>query len=144
MNQGEKEIMKHLRQGKKLNISAIARELDLPISTVADKLKRIDEKYVMKRSSLLDFKNLGYSSHSIIAIKSSTHQKTEILDFLKSQKCVNSIYHTNSGFSFVVDVVCKDGFQFINWVEEMKGKFPMEIERFQILKIEDRERFIPE
>ena len=144
MNQGEKEIMKHLRQGKKLNISAIARELDIPISTVADKLKRIEEKYVSKRSSLLDYKSLGYTAHHIVAIKSSPQQKNEILDFLKSQKCVNSIYHTNSNFSFLVELVCKDSFYFINWMDQLKSKFALELQPFQILKIEERERFMPE
>lgn len=144
MNNNEKKIMKHLRQGKKVNISAIARELSIPISTVADNLRRIEEKYVVKRSSLLDFKTLGYSSHNLIAIKSDPQQKIEILNFLKQQKCANSIYHTNSGFSFIVEVVCKDSFEFINWVEDMNRKFPIEFETFQILKIEDSERFVPE
>ncbi len=144
MNQNEKEIMKHLRQGKKLNISAIARELSLPISTVADKLKRIEEKYVTKRSSLLDYKSLGYTAHHIVAIKASPHQKSEVLDFLKQQKCVNSVYHTNSSFSFLIEVVCRDSFQFINWVEQLKSKFSVELQPFQILKVEERERFMPE
>jgi len=144
MNQSEKEIMKHIRQGKKLNISAIARELNLPISTVADKLKRIEEKYVTKRSSLLDYKSLGYTAHHIIAIKSGAQQKNEILDFLKQQKCVNSIYHTNSNFSFLIEIVCKDSFHFINWIEQLKSKFQLELQPFQILKIEERERFMPE
>lgn len=144
MNSHEKEIIKRLRRGKKVNVSAIAREMKLPVSTVADKIKKIDEKYVIKRSSLLNYSRLGYVSNHMLAIKARPSEKEGLLGFLKQQGCVNSIYHTNSNFSFLVEVVFRDNLEFINWLERMRAEFPIEMQTFQILKVEDKERFLPE
>ncbi len=139
----EKEIIKHLREGKRVNISAIARELGVPISTVADRIRKIEQKYVMKRSSLLDYAKLGYNSNQMIALKVAREKKKMLLDFLKQQKQVNSIYSTNSDYSFLVEVVCRNHFEFITWLDELKMKFPLEITSFQILKTEGKEMFVP-
>jgi len=144
MNPHEKDIIKRLRRGKRVNISAIARELGLPISTVADRIRKIDEKYVVKRSSLLDYSKMGYVSNHIIAIRTKPEEKERMLNFLKQQGCVNSIFHTNSNFSFLIEVVFRENFEFINWIEKMRAEFPIEMQSFQILKVEDKERFLPE
>lgn len=143
MNTKEREILKRLRHGKRVNVSAIARELKLPISTVADRIKRIDKRYVLKRSSLLDYSTFGYVSNHMLAIKAGQGEKEQMLQFLKQQNCVNSIYHTNSNFSFLVEVVFRDNLEFINWLESTRSMFQADIDSFQILKVEDKEKFIP-
>ena len=143
MKQKEKEIIKHLRKGKRVNISEIARELNLPISTVSDAIKRIERRYVLKRSSLLDYNKIGYSANAMLAVKVDSGKKIIFLDFLKKQDCVNSIYHVNSGFNFLVDIVCKDNLGLVNWIEDVKSRFSLEIMSFQILKIEEKEVFVP-
>ncbi|MFC1733893.1 Lrp/AsnC family transcriptional regulator [candidate division KSB1 bacterium] len=144
MNPKEKEIIQHLRKGKRVNISAIARELDVPISTIADRIRKIEQKYIMKRSSLLDYAKIGYNSNQMLAIKVDREKKSLLLDFLKKQKHVNSIYSINSNFSFLIELVCRNHFEFITWLDEIKMKFPLEITSFQILKVEDKEMFVPE
>ena len=142
MKQKEKEMIKYLRKGKRVNISEIARELNLPISTVRDRINRIEEKYILKRSSLLDYKKIGYSANVILAVKIDS-KKREFLDFLKEQKCINSIYRINSGYNFLFEVVFRDSLQLINWIEKIKALFVLEIISFQILKVEEKEKFIP-
>ena len=143
MKQKEKEIIKHLRKGKRVNISSIARELELPISTVSDAIRRIEKRYVLKRSSLLDYHKLGYYANAVVVIKIDSKQKHALLDFLKEQNCVNSIFHVNSGFNFLVEIVCKDNLELLNWIEDVKTKFDVEIMSFQILKVVEKERFVP-
>ena len=143
MKQKEKEIIKHLRKGKRVNISSIARELDLPVSTVSDAIRRIEKRYVLKRSSLLDYHRLGYNANAMVVIKVNPSQKHLILDFLEKENCVNSICHVNSGFNFLIELVCKDNLELLNWVEDVKIKFDVEIISFQILKVVEKERFVP-
>ena len=143
MKQTDKEIIRLMRTGKKLNISEIARQLNLPISTVNDKIKRIEEKYMIKRSSLLDYLSLGYFANAKLVIRINSEFKQTFLDFLKSQKCVNSIYHINSGFDILVDVVCKDAIVLKNFVEVLRRDFSADVSVFQILKVEEKEVFLP-
>ena len=143
MKEKDKEIIRLMRTGKRLNISEIARQLNLPISTVNDKIKRIEEKYVIKRSSLLDYHKLGYFANAKLVIRINSEFKQTFLDFLRGQDCVNSIYHINSGFDILVDVVCKDAIELKHWVECVKRDFSADISMFQILKVEEKERFVP-
>jgi DNA-binding Lrp family transcriptional regulator len=143
MKQEEKEIITHLRKGKKVNISEIARELHLPISTVRDRISRVENQYVIKRSSLLDYQRMGYFANAMLAIKIDLRQKNIFFNFLKTQTCINSIYHINSGFSFLVEIVCKDSLELINWIEDIKSKFNAEVVHYQILKVEKKEAFVP-
>ena len=143
MKKSEKEIITYLRKGKKVNISEIARKLDLPTSTVRDRIKKIERNYVTKRASLLDYSRLGYFSNALLAIKIEPKEKSEFLDFARKDECVNSIYHINSGFNFLVELVCKDNLELRNWIEEIKMMFPLKIMLFQILKTEEKEKFVP-
>src|SRR3989338_4223286 len=142
MEQKDNEIIRHLRSGKRVNISAIARELRIPVSTVADRIRKIDERYVMKRASLLDYPKLGYTSNQMMAIKIEPKLKSSLLDFLKNENCVNAIYCINSDFSFLVEVVCRNHFEFINWLENAKSRFPFQADMFHILKVEEKEKFV--
>lgn len=142
MKQKDKEIIQHLRTGKRLNISKIARQLNLPISTVNDKIKRIEARYVIKRSSLLDYAKLGYLAHAKLAVKIDPDKKDEFIEFLKQQDCVNSIYHINSSFDFLVEVVCKNLVELKEWVNNIEKKFEVGLTLFNILKTEVKEEFL--
>ena len=144
MKQKEKEIVSYLRQGKRVNISEIARELKLPISTVSDRIKRIEEKYILKRSSLLDYNKAGYFVNAFLAMKVSSSKKQALLDFLKKQPCVNSIFIVNSGFNLLIEVVFKENIGLLNWIEQMKSRFKIEILLLQVLKVEEKEVFVPD
>ena len=143
MKQKEKEIIKYLRKGKRVNISDIARKLHLPVSTVRDRINRIDSRYVIKRSSLLDHHKIGYSANVFLAVKMDAEIKPEFIDFLKQQNCVNSVYIVDSGFDFLIELVCRSSLELINWIDELKKRFVMEIMSFQILKVEEKEKFVP-
>ncbi len=142
MKQKEKEIIRMMRTGKRLNISKIARQLGMPVSTVNDAIKRIEKKYMIKRSSLLDYSKLGYSANALAAVKISSG-KQDFLDYLKQMKFVNSIYHINSGYDFLVDVVFKDVSKLKFWIEEIKKHFDLEISVFHIFGFEEKERWCP-
>ncbi len=143
MKEKEREIIHHMRKGKRVNISKIARTLNLPISTVSDRIKRIEEKYVFKRSSLLDYSKVGYNANAILTIKVTPEKKPAMLDYLKENICFNSIFHTNTNHDFIVEIVCKDSMEMMNKIDEMKTIFPTEITPFQILGIEEKEKFVP-
>jgi Lrp/AsnC family transcriptional regulator, regulator for asnA, asnC and gidA len=143
MKDYEIEIINHLREGVKMNMSEIARKLKIPITTVIDRIKRIEDKYVLKHSVLLDYKKLGYSASALLAVKLNSDEHSEFLDFLKFQKNVNTIMKTNSNYNYLVEIICKDNLDYIKWIEAIKSKYNIEITPFQILDIEDRERFVP-
>jgi len=143
MKNKEKQIIKLMRTGKRLNISDIARQLNLPISTVSDAIRRIEKKYTVKRTSVLDYAKMGYYANAKLAIKIDSKQKIDFIEFLKQFDCVNTIYHINSGYDLLIEVIFKDISELKEWVSDAKERFEFEETVFQILKIEQKERFVP-
>lgn len=129
------EIIKYLRKGKRVNVSEIARKMKLPVSTVADRIKRIENKYVIKRSSLLKFDKLGYHVNAFIAVKA----KKDFLKFLDAD-FVNSFYQVNTGYDYMIEVVCRNLSEFkhiVSLVEEESEEHQV----FQIIRTMEKEKF---
>lgn len=144
MNQKETEIIKRLRNGKRFNISQIARELNMPITTVADRIRKIERNHITKRSSLLDYSSMGYASNHMIAIKVKSGSKDALLQLLMANNNVNSVYRINSDHHFLAEVVFRNNFEFISWLDTLKSMSQVDITSFQILKTEEKEKFLPE
>ena len=143
MKDSEKEIIRHIRQGKRATISSIARNLKQPISTISDRIKRVEEKYVTKRSSILDFEKVGYFANHLVMIKANPLKKEILMSFLKDDVNVNSIFLTNSGYDMVTETVFENQLKAKEWMNCLKDKFGAEITTIPILKIEDKEKFVP-
>lgn len=143
MSPNEREIIRLMRTGKRLNMSEIARQLRLPVSTVIDTIRRIENRYVIKRASLLNYPTLGYFSNARIAVKLSPSKKKPFLEFLKKEECVNSIFHINSGFDFMIDCVWKDALCMKEWILRVNEGFEPQLQVFSIIKVEETERFLP-
>ena len=142
MNKDDLEILRLMRIGKRLSISGIARSLNIPISTVSDKIRRIEEKYVTKRASLINYPRLGFFANSGIAIKAARQKRSGLLEFLKQERCVNSICHINNGFDFLIDCVWRDAIERKEWICSLCSRFNVELQIFNVIKTEEREMFI--
>ena len=143
MMEKDKEILREMRKGKRLNVSEIARKLSLPVSTVSDRIRAIEKRYVIKHSSLLNYPKLGYLAHAKLAVRINPEKRQQFVDFLREESCVNSVYHVNSGYDFLVEIVFKSQILLKQWVEIAKERFNLDITTFQILKIEEKEGFMP-
>jgi Lrp/AsnC family transcriptional regulator for asnA, asnC and gidA len=143
LKEHEKELISHMRHGKRLNVSKIARKLSLPISTVSDRIRKIEKNYVVKRASILDYHKVGYLANAQIAFRLEAHKKKPFLEFLKNEECVNMISHINSGYDFLVEIVCRDAIELKSWLESVHAGFSPGVIIFQVLKVEDKERFVP-
>ena len=44
-----------------------------------------------------------------------------------SLKCINSIFHVNSGYNFLLELVWKNNFEANDWLQGLKTEFEIEI-----------------
>ncbi|MBT5022980.1 winged helix-turn-helix transcriptional regulator [Candidatus Woesearchaeota archaeon] len=106
MDEKSIQILSHLRGDARKNLSVIGRELNMPISTIHDKVKRFEKEAVKKFTALIDFQKLGLNSVHMI-IKCGT-QKERVKEYLVHNQNINSIYELNSGYDFLLEVVFKE------------------------------------
>ena len=106
MNSTNLKIITHLRKNSRHSVVNIAKNLEMPVSTVYDKLNRLQKEGIIKKhSTIVDFPKIGYNHQVKFVLKIEHSQIKELLNFLKKHQNVNSIYEINSEFDFLVETV---------------------------------------
>ncbi len=143
MDEKERLIISHLRKDARLSLGAVSQTLNVPLSTVYDKLNRLQKEGVIRKQALLlDFAKLGYHHHIHIAVKVSREQKLAIQQFLQNHPSVNSLHEINGGFDFLAEVVSKDIKEYTDFRDNLKESFDLkEIHEYQIIEELEKEKF---
>ncbi len=123
MKKKERQIISHLRQNAKVSLAKISQETEIPVSTVHDKINRLEKEGVIKKhTTLVDYQKLGYHHHHNILLNINRSQKKEFLLFLLKHQAVNSIQEVNEGHRFLIETVhqnIKEYLAFIDGLQEM-------------------------
>lgn len=122
----DKQIIQELRKNARTSLKEVAGRLNLPTSTVHDKVRRFQGTVIQKHSSLLNFRELGYQTHLFLALKTKRDQRTALEDFLKNSKNVNTLYRVNDQFDFLVEAIFKDPKEAQDFLDELKEHFIIE------------------
>ena len=137
-------IIAHLRKDARKKVTHISREMNLPVTTVYDKLKAHERKGIIKKHvCLLDYRKLGYHASAMVAFKIDPEKRAELMAYLADHKNVNSLYRVDFGHDALADVVFEDMSMLQDFVEETKAKFNMSYPTvFNILQEVKREEFL--
>jgi DNA-binding Lrp family transcriptional regulator len=139
MNQKEMKILSHLRNNSRIGLTKLSRETQIPVSTIFDKIKALEESVVMRHTSLLDFQKLGYSTRANISIKVDRNDRDGLRDYLVKNQYVNSVYKINNGFDFMFEGIFKEIKEMEDFVELLETKFKI-LEHKSYFIIEDIKR----
>lgn len=100
-------IVSQLRASARKNLTAISKETRIPVSTLFDKLKKLEKICILKHTSLLDFNVLGYSTRANIMLKSGKKDKEALAEYLSKNESVNSVFKITNGYDFMVEGIFK-------------------------------------
>ena len=143
MDEKERLIISHLRKDARLSLGAVSQALNVPLSTVYDKLNRLQKEGVIRKQALLlDFAKLGYHHHIHLALKVSREQKPALQQFLQNHHSVNSLHEINGGFDFLAEVISKDIKEYTDFRDGLKESFNLkELHEYQIIEELEKEKF---
>lgn len=117
------KIISHLRSNSRQSLASIARQLGIPASTLFDKVKNYEKKFVRKHTTLIDFDRLGFFTRLQIAVGVPLEKKQELHGFLLHHKNINSLYRINHGFDFLAECIFKSPADAKNFVEQLESNF---------------------
>ncbi len=129
----EKQIIAALRKNARYSLKELAQKLDMPTSTVHDKVKRYEKTIIQKHTSLLNFQELGFNTHLFLAIKTKRGQRNELENYLKNSCHTNTLYQVNDQFDFLVETIFKNPKEAQDFLDELKENFI--IEKFYVHNI---------
>jgi len=136
------EIISHLRNNARKKITTISRQTNIPVTTIYDKVRVHERKFIKKHTSLLDFQKMGFLATAHIAIKVEKDSREALQKFLLEKPNINSLYKTNFGTDLLAEGIFKDTAELQNFKEEIEEKFHTnEIRIFNIIE-ELKEEFL--
>jgi DNA-binding Lrp family transcriptional regulator len=137
------EIISHLRNNARKKITKIAKETDIPVTTIYDKIRVHDKKFVKKHTTLINFPEIGMHARSQIAINVSLEMRSELQTFLTNHPNVNSLYKISFGSDFLAEVVFRDSGEVESFIENLEREYKTEkIQSFNIVQDLKKEAFL--
>lgn len=137
------QIIRELRKNARTSLKELALKLQLPPSTVHDKVNRYHGKIIKKHTSLLNFQELGYQTHLFLALKTKKEFRGKLELFLKYSQEVNSFYQVNENYDYLVEAVFTNQKKAYDFIEEIKERFLLEkIQIHNIISNPKKEEFL--
>ncbi|MFC1774942.1 Lrp/AsnC family transcriptional regulator [Nanoarchaeota archaeon] len=107
-------LIKELRLNSRQSLARISKKTNIPISTLFERLKKLEDDVITRHVSIVDFSKLGYFLK--VHFTMSTKQKDELRFFLKTNRNVNSAFTIMNGTDYYVECIFKN----INMLNEFK------------------------
>jgi Lrp/AsnC family leucine-responsive transcriptional regulator len=108
----DRHILKALQQDGRKKNSELAKEVGLAPSTMLDRVKKLEDKGILKGyRAVMDPEKLGLSAQGFACISLNRHQ-VENIEMLENEikkiPCVRACYHITGRFDYILHVVAPD------------------------------------
>ncbi len=142
LSNDEMLILAHLRKNARKSLAMIGRELNMPISTVFDKVHKINNSVVLKHTSLLDFAKLDHGLKINYVIKTTQGKEQQLLSFLAKHHKVNSVQRLKDDNEFFVEAIFRDMVEFDSFTEALEEYKARNIQVINIVEELKKEEFL--
>jgi len=143
MDERDVLIITQLRQNARMSLTKMSRKINVPVSTIFERLKINEKNLILKHSSLLDFSKLGYNARANIMIKVDKDDREGLKEFLIKHISVNSVCRINNGYDFLAEVVFRKISEIEEFNENLENSFKIQdIKAFFIIDELKKEAFM--
>ncbi len=127
------KILHHLRNNSRETLTSMSRKLDVPVTTVYDRLLANERKYIKRHTSLIDFQKLGLNSSMYISFRVSKYNVDSFEKFLKMHHSINSAYKLDFDGSYLIELISENSADANRFVKELENNFG--VNRLQLFTI---------
>ena len=140
-NTDEIRFLQELRR-KRQSISSISSKINVPKSTLFDKMNRMEHEGIIMHKTLLDFAAAGFKSKIKVALKVPIAGRQEVLNWLCEHPNINNVYKVNHGYDFLFEAIFKDQKEASDFTDLLHEKFNIEDSHvFHVIEDIKREAF---
>ncbi|MCX6709483.1 MAG: Lrp/AsnC family transcriptional regulator [Candidatus Woesearchaeota archaeon] len=135
-------ILSHLRKDSRKSIALISRETGIPISTIFDKIERLEKKIIKKYTTIIDFSKIGYNFRVNFMIKARDDKKENVKNLLLLHPNINTLLRINNGYDFYAELVFHDLSELDSFNEKLSQAGAKESISHHIIEDVKREGFL--
>ncbi|WP_457742492.1 Lrp/AsnC family transcriptional regulator [Thermococcus sp.] len=119
------KIISLLQKNARLSYREIARELNVAVGTVYNRVKRLEEEGIIKGyAPILDYERLGFGLTALIGIKAQGRRIVEIERKIAEKKRAMMVYDITGEFDIFVIAKFRDRAdmnKFVKWLLSLDG-----------------------
>ena len=142
MNEKALKLLGQLRVNSREKLTIISRKTRIPISTLFDTLKELQEKVITRSTVLVDFSELGYHTRAQVLLKVGG-DKERLKTHLLCNERVNTVFKINNGWDFMIETVHRNIKELDGFLEKLKEDYNVKEQEIHYLIDEvKREGFI--
>ena len=108
----DEKILTILQSRARIKKSEMARELNLPATTLQERVRRLEKNGTIKNyQAVIDPEKIGMAVQAMVAVTLDRHESSDIRSFEKDIKTIPGIkacYHLSGRFDYLLHVVAKD------------------------------------
>ncbi|MBN1543908.1 Lrp/AsnC family transcriptional regulator [Candidatus Woesearchaeota archaeon] len=127
-------ILSYLRNNARQRLTSISRRTHIPVTTIYDNVRKYEKRFIIKHSSIIDFRKLGFNAKTNIALKVNG-SRAELLSYLQEHPNINSLYRTDSEYDVLAELVFRELRDVDEFLETLKKRFS--VEKSVVLNITD-------
>ena len=144
LSQRDIAMISLLRKNSRMTLTRIGKKVGMPISTVYERLKLFRAEG-LRATALIDFARIGFGTRAIIAVKVEKDERKKLKDYFVNHLQVNTILRINNGYTFMVDLVCRDMREVEDFMDYLEERFRIKKKMLFIMIGEvEREKFLAE
>lgn len=117
LTEKEEKLLREIKKNSRASLSEISKNTNIPISTLFETLKKLNNTIITKNICLLDYNKLGYPLNVHFEIE--TKNKEQMNRFLKQNRNVNNTYLSANGPDIYAECIFKDFSQLIELKEKL-------------------------
>jgi DNA-binding Lrp family transcriptional regulator len=143
LRQTDIELLRQLRCGRRKKVTEISKSMDIPVTTLYDRIDVLGEKIGMHHTTLVDFAKVGFKSNVHMGFKVGIGDKESFQGFLETHPALNSLYQVDHGFDFLAHMVFRDMDEMKSFLDQVNSRFNiLETQVFDVLGEIKKERFL--
>ena len=126
-------LLSFLRENSREKLTTISRKTRIPISTLFDLLKELQESIIIQNTTLINFERLGYHTRAQIFLRVGQNNKEKLKQHLILNENVNNLFKINNGWDFLVETVHQNIQDLDKFLDKLNNNYALEDKQLNYL-----------
>lgn len=138
----ELQIVSEFRKNARENLTTASRRLQIPVSTIYDRLRKYQGNIIVKHTALLNFSKLGFAIQALLAFSVPKENRKEMHTFLENHHRVNTVFRVSNDSDYFIELVCKNLPELQKFKECLEQRNASNVKEFYVIEEISRESFL--
>ena len=98
----------------------------IPVSTLYDRIRLLEQGLIKRHVCLLDFSKLGYTTSVTIFVSLSRDLREQCKDYLKGHAHVNTVLRISGDYDFQIEGIFSSLPEAQAFIEKLEDQFPIQ------------------